>query len=66
MPDKISLAIIGGSGLYNMAGLTHVEEKHISTPFGPPSDPVVVGDLEDRALGEVDEVHPLLEAGADV
>ena len=45
MPDKIPLAIIGGSGLYNMAGLTHVEEKHISTPFGPPSDPVVVGDL---------------------
>jgi 5'-methylthioadenosine phosphorylase len=45
MPDKITLAIIGGSGLYNMAGLNNIEEKHISTPFGPPSDPVVVGDL---------------------
>ncbi|MBM4422066.1 MAG: S-methyl-5'-thioadenosine phosphorylase [Chloroflexi bacterium] len=43
--DKIPLAVIGGSGLYNMAGLSHIEEKHISTPFGPPSDPVVVGEL---------------------
>jgi 5'-methylthioadenosine phosphorylase len=45
MPDKISLGIIGGSGLYNMAGLTNTEERHIVTPFGPPSDPVVVGTL---------------------
>lgn len=45
MPDKIDLAIIGGSGLYNMAGLSNVEEHDLSTPFGAPSDPVVVGDL---------------------
>lgn len=41
----IRLAIIGGSGLYNMAGLNHIEERYIVTPFGAPSDPVVVGDL---------------------
>ncbi len=50
MPDKISLAIIGGSGLYNMTGLNNIEEKHISTPFGPPSDPVVVGELNGQRV----------------
>ncbi|HLB46605.1 MAG TPA: S-methyl-5'-thioadenosine phosphorylase [Anaerolineales bacterium] len=50
MPDKISLAIIGGSGLYNMAGLNNIEEKHISTPFGPPSDPVVVGEFNGQRV----------------
>ncbi len=44
MPS-IPLAIIGGSGLYNLPGLINVEEKHISTPFGPPSDPIIVGEL---------------------
>jgi 5'-methylthioadenosine phosphorylase len=50
MPDKIELAIIGGSGLYNMAGLTNVEERHITTPFGSPSDPIVVGVLNDKRI----------------
>ena len=45
MPDKISLAVIGGSGLYNMAGLKDIEEHDLTTPFGKPSDPVVVGSL---------------------
>lgn len=39
------LAIIGGSGLYNMAGLTDKEELTISTPFGQPSDAITVGTL---------------------
>jgi 5'-methylthioadenosine phosphorylase len=50
MPDSIPLAVIGGSGLYNMTGLTNVEERHVSTPFGPPSDPVVVGELGDQRV----------------
>jgi 5'-methylthioadenosine phosphorylase len=50
MPEKISLAIIGGSGLYNMSGLTNIEERHISTPFGAPSDPVVVGELNGQRV----------------
>src|SRR5262245_12503592 len=45
MPDNISLAVIGGSGLYSMAGLSNIEERHITTPYGPPSDPVVVGEV---------------------
>ena len=42
---KISLGVIGGSGLYAMPGLTDVEEHTISTPFGDPSDAVIVGTL---------------------
>ena len=45
MTDPIVLAVIGGSGLYNMAGLTEIEEHDLVTPFGKPSDPVVVGRL---------------------
>ena len=45
MTEPITLAVIGGSGLYNFAGLTGVEEMDLTTPFGKPSDPVVVGTL---------------------
>lgn len=43
MPNSPKLAIIGGSGLYTMVGLTEIEEHDFDTPFGKPSDPVVVG-----------------------
>src|SRR5574342_831649 len=49
MTDPIALAIIGGSGLYNMTGLTDIEEHDLTTPFGKPSDPVVVGRLRSPA-----------------
>jgi 5'-methylthioadenosine phosphorylase len=39
------LGIIGGSGLYNISGLSEVTEHDLVTPFGKPSDPVVVGTL---------------------
>lgn len=41
----ITLGVIGGSGLYGMADLTDIEERQIATPFGPPSDAVVIGTL---------------------
>jgi 5'-methylthioadenosine phosphorylase len=41
----ISIGVIGGSGLYQMEGLTDVEEYKVVTPFGDPSDAVVVGTL---------------------
>jgi len=44
------LAIIGGSGLYSMAGLQNVQEYALETPFGRPSAPVVVGDLEGQPV----------------
>jgi 5'-methylthioadenosine phosphorylase len=39
------LGIIGGSGLYNMSGLSEMTEHDLVTPFGKPSDPVVIGTL---------------------
>ena len=46
MNSEITLAIIGGSGLYAMAGLSDTHEHHIDTPFGKTSAPVIVGTLE--------------------
>ncbi|OLD21292.1 MAG: methylthioadenosine phosphorylase [Acidobacteria bacterium 13_1_40CM_3_65_5] len=40
-----TIGIIGGSGLYDMAELTDRQEKTITTPFGDPSGPYVVGTL---------------------
>ncbi|MCB9422883.1 MAG: S-methyl-5'-thioadenosine phosphorylase [Ardenticatenaceae bacterium] len=48
--SNIELAVIGGSGLYDMAGLTAVEEVTISTPFGSPSDSIIVGTLHGRRI----------------
>jgi 5'-methylthioadenosine phosphorylase len=39
------LGVIGGSGLYEIEGLTGVEEVRVETPYGPPSDAVVRGRL---------------------
>lgn len=46
MTEQIAFAVIGGSGLYNMKGLTDTVEHHIDTPFGKPSSSVIVGSLE--------------------
>ena len=46
MPERpVRIGVIGGSGLYDMAGLTAREEVAVSTPFGDPSAPLVVGSL---------------------
>jgi 5'-methylthioadenosine phosphorylase len=50
MIENLSLGIIGGSGLYNMTGLTDTKEFNFETPFGKPSAPVVVGSLEGRRI----------------
>ncbi len=47
---EIDLAVIGGSGLYNMAELTDVEERGISTPFGDPSDKLTIGSLHGQRV----------------
>jgi len=51
MSETIQIAIIGGSGLYKMEGLSDIEERKISTPFGEPSGPIVCGTLEDKRIG---------------
>jgi 5'-methylthioadenosine phosphorylase len=43
--EKPILAVIGGSGLYNMPGIEQPTEYDLDTPFGKPSSPVVVGTL---------------------
>ncbi len=48
--DPVQIGVIGGSGLYNMAELTDVEEHHILTPFGEPSDAVLVGRLAGQRI----------------
>jgi len=45
---KAEIGIIGGSGLYGMPGLTEVREERVETPFGEPSEVLVLGKLEGR------------------
>ena len=40
------IAVIGGTGLYEIEGMTNVEEVNVKTPFGDPSDSIVVGTLK--------------------
>ena len=44
MPQA-KIGVIGGTGLYDIAGMTDIEEVDINTPFGKPSDTIVVGRL---------------------
>src|ERR1044072_10001729 len=46
MTEQVTLAIIGGSGLYAMPGLKQTREYNINPPFGKTSAPMVVGTLE--------------------
>jgi 5'-methylthioadenosine phosphorylase len=45
-----SIAVIGGSGLYQMEGLTGVQQVVVDTPFGKPSDTIMVGNLGRTAV----------------
>jgi 5'-methylthioadenosine phosphorylase len=47
---SIEIGIIGGSGLYEMAELTDREEATITTPFGDPSGPYVLGTLRGKRV----------------
>ena len=47
------LGIIGGSGLYDMPGLTGVKRERVATPFGDPSDDVVTGRLGSQEVAFV-------------
>ncbi len=44
------LAVIGGSGLYDIEGLERVEQVEVDTPFGAPSDTIVRGRLGETTL----------------
>jgi 5'-methylthioadenosine phosphorylase len=50
MGEPIVLGVLGGTGLYAMAGLEQVERRSVVTPFGEPSGPIVVGRLEGQRV----------------
>jgi 5'-methylthioadenosine phosphorylase len=47
---QAEIGIIGGSGLYSMNGLTKTREVRVKTPFGEPSDAIVLGMLEGKRV----------------
>jgi 5'-methylthioadenosine phosphorylase len=48
--ETVQIGIIGGSGLYDMAEVTDRKEVTLSTPFGDPSGPYVLGTLRGRRV----------------
>ena len=48
--SQMIIGILGGSGLYDMEGLTDVEEVRLTTPYGDPSDAYITGTYEGRKL----------------
>jgi 5'-methylthioadenosine phosphorylase len=50
MAEPAHIGIIGGSGLYQIDGLTGVKEHRVETPFGPPSDCIIGGQLGGRQV----------------
>lgn len=50
MQNPPVLAVIGGSGLYEMAGLEDTRSFDVDTPFGKPSAPIIVGVLEGKQV----------------
>jgi 5'-methylthioadenosine phosphorylase len=47
---SVQIGVVGGSGLYDMAGLVDREEVSLRTPFGDPSGPYHVGTLRGRRV----------------
>jgi 5'-methylthioadenosine phosphorylase len=47
---KATIGVIGGSGIYAMGGLTDTREIRVKTPFGDPSDVIVLGRLEGKRV----------------
>ena len=49
-PDPIDLAVVGGTGLYALAGLQDIETHQPVTRYGAPSGPVRIGSLDGRRV----------------
>jgi 5'-methylthioadenosine phosphorylase len=43
---EVKIGVIGGSGIYDIEGITEMRKQKIRTPFGDPSDAIVIGNLE--------------------
>jgi len=44
--QEVKIGVIGGSGIYDVEGIKETHKKKIRTPFGGPSDEIVIGNLE--------------------
>ncbi|MFT6580757.1 MAG: 5'-methylthioadenosine phosphorylase [Alphaproteobacteria bacterium] len=44
------IGVIGGSGVYDIEGMTNVEWRKVETPFGDPSDEIMLGELEGQKM----------------
>ena len=49
MPQA-KIGVLGGTGLYKMKEMTDVEEVNLDTPFGKPSDTIIIGKLEGMGI----------------
>lgn len=47
---KVEVGVIGGSGLYEIPGIERIQELKVYTPYGMPSDNIIVGDLAGRKV----------------
>lgn len=47
---KTFLAFIGGSGLYDLPGIKNLREEEVNTPFGKPSDKILIGEINDKPV----------------
>lgn len=50
MSYKIDLAVIGGTGIYQMEGVSMIEELVVETPYGQPSSPVFITEIEGKKI----------------
>lgn len=48
--SRVPIGIIGGSGVYDIDGIKIIEERKIETPFGDPSAPITIGELDGRRV----------------
>lgn len=47
LESAVKIGVIGGSGLYQMEALTDMQEVRVETPFGDPSDALIIGKLDE-------------------
>lgn len=50
MEEKVRIGVIGGSGVYDIEALQDVRQVRVHTPFGDPSDDIVIGTLSGRRV----------------
>ena len=48
--EASAVGLIGGSGLYQLEGISDIQELVVDTPFGPPSDAIIAGTLAGRRV----------------